>query len=323
MPYSPKIDQEGSQLPMTQKQHPFRNEILSMLTAYVTLGAVALISLASQSPGTPTFWLLLVLFIALGTLFWFFPHKESSRNKKVLFLALQTVIITIMMILGRNTAIFAVLFFISSAQAMMIMPSARGFYWIALFSVIALVGFILDEGWLPGLGSLLIYAAGYSFFGMFGSITTQAQEERSKSQALLEELQEAHRQLQDYVLRVEELAVAEERNRLAREMPPPDRGFRAIGRCPIPDPRRPNARRPKGGSRARPGAGGARRTAPDGSPTARAVGSQPHDHAGFAAPSPPRIRTARARSSGSWTGKVPVRSAARILAMKSRVKVRL
>jgi signal transduction histidine kinase len=77
---------------------------------------------------------------------------------------------------------------------------------------------VLDEGWLSGLGSVLIYAAGYSFFGIFGSIMMQAQTERQKSQGLLEELQEAHHQLQDYVLRVEELAVAEERNRLAREM---------------------------------------------------------------------------------------------------------
>ena len=203
---------------MTQKNHDLKKDILTMLTAYVTLGAVALISLTSFSPHTPTFWMLLALFITLGLLLWSFPHKESSLKEKVLFLAGQTIIITTMMALGGNTAIFAVLFFISSAQAMMIFPAPRGFYWITLFSVIALVGFVLDEGWLSGLGSVLIYAAGYSFFGMFGSITTQAQEERQKSQALLEELQEAHHQLQDYVLRVEELAVAEERNRLAREM---------------------------------------------------------------------------------------------------------
>jgi signal transduction histidine kinase len=203
---------------MTQKNHSFKNELLTMLTAYGTLGAVALISLTSFPPTTVTFWLLLVLFIAQGILFWFFPHKEVPFRRKVLFLALQTIIITIMMVLGKNAAIIAVLFFVSSAQAMMVLPGSRGFYWIALFSLIALVGFILDEGWLSGLGSVLIYAAGYSFFGIFGSIMMQAQEERQKSQALLEELQEAHRQLQDYVLRVEELAVAEERNRLAREM---------------------------------------------------------------------------------------------------------
>ncbi len=203
---------------MTHKKHDFKNDILTMLTAYVTLGAVALISLTALGLSTPTFWALLVLFIILGVLFWAFPHKDASHHQKIRFLAAQTLIITIMMVLGRNTAIFAVLFFISSAQAMMILPGSRGFYWIALFTLIAVIGFVLDEGWLSGLGSVLIYAAGYSFFGIFGSIMMQAQAERQKSQALLEELQETHSQLQDYVLRVEELAVAEERNRLAREM---------------------------------------------------------------------------------------------------------
>src|SRR5690606_11162904 len=41
---------------------------------------------------------------------------------------------------------------------------------------------------------------------------------RVESQRLQTELQEAHQQLQTYAERVEALAVAEERNRLAREM---------------------------------------------------------------------------------------------------------
>ena len=43
-------------------------------------------------------------------------------------------------------------------------------------------------------------------------------EDRKKSEALLGELQEAHRQLQDFAGQAEALAIAEERNRLAREL---------------------------------------------------------------------------------------------------------
>src|SRR5207342_2520303 len=46
-------------------------------------------------------------------------------------------------------------------------------------------------------------------------------------------------------------------------------------------------------------------------------------HADFPATSPPLIRPARRRSSDIEAGNVPARIAARILAMKSRVKVRL
>ncbi len=46
----------------------------------------------------------------------------------------------------------------------------------------------------------------------------QAEMARRESERLLAELQEAHRQLQAYAAQVEVLAVAEERNRLAREV---------------------------------------------------------------------------------------------------------
>src|SRR5262245_1080394 len=46
-------------------------------------------------------------------------------------------------------------------------------------------------------------------------------------------------------------------------------------------------------------------------------------HADCSATSPPLIRPARERSAGRSAGKVPARIEARILAMKSRVEVRL
>lgn len=59
---------------------------------------------------------------------------------------------------------------------------------------------------------------GFSFFGTFGWALRQAEQARHRSQELLEELQLAHTQLQEYAAQAEQLAIAEERNRLAREM---------------------------------------------------------------------------------------------------------
>ncbi|MBN2500097.1 MAG: sensor histidine kinase [Anaerolineales bacterium] len=202
---------------MTHKKHSLKNYIPLILPIYLTIGAVALISLTSLGPESP-FWLLAGLFVALSIVTWFFPHDDRPLRDKIVFLGLETIIITLLIVFGDATAIFAVLFFITSAQAMMALPGYSGLYWIAVLFLIAVTGFVIDEGFISGIGSSLIYATGYIFFGIFGQATIQADEERNRSQALLEELQEAHRQLQDYVLRVEELAVAEERNRLAREM---------------------------------------------------------------------------------------------------------
>ncbi len=52
----------------------------------------------------------------------------------------------------------------------------------------------------------------------FGTASWQAEEARNESAALLQELQTAHTQLQDYAARAEELSAVHERNRVAREL---------------------------------------------------------------------------------------------------------
>jgi signal transduction histidine kinase len=73
------------------------------------------------------------------------------------------------------------------------------------------------DGW-QGYLSYLIFLGGYVLFAAFGNALAQAIFARRQSQQLLEELQEAHKQLKAYALQVQQLAVSEERNRLAREM---------------------------------------------------------------------------------------------------------
>ena len=65
---------------------------------------------------------------------------------------------------------------------------------------------------------LLPYATGYWFFSAFAQALAAAEQSRNESQTLLTELQAAHQKLQEYADQVEELAVSEECNRLAREM---------------------------------------------------------------------------------------------------------
>jgi signal transduction histidine kinase len=64
----------------------------------------------------------------------------------------------------------------------------------------------------------LSVAIGYAFVSFATYAWNRAETARRESQALLTDLQTAHRQLQDYADQVEKLAVAEERYRLAREM---------------------------------------------------------------------------------------------------------
>jgi signal transduction histidine kinase len=73
-------------------------------------------------------------------------------------------------------------------------------------------------GLAKGLPLMLIYGSGYFLSAAFIAIVREAVTARDESQKQQAELQLAHQQLQEYTERAEELAVLQERNRLAREL---------------------------------------------------------------------------------------------------------
>jgi signal transduction histidine kinase len=89
---------------------------------------------------------------------------------------------------------------------------------MAAFTVVTATSFAFGFDLVEGLIALFLYGVIYAFIGTFAGVLARADAARRESQALLAELQTAHRQLQEYAMRVEELAAVEERNRLAREM---------------------------------------------------------------------------------------------------------
>ncbi|MCB0113965.1 MAG: hypothetical protein KDD84_07735 [Caldilineaceae bacterium] len=141
---------------------------------------------------------------------------HRSPRQMHLYISVQTLIVSLAML---QDTVFLLLFFVLSAQAMVGLPTRAGLRWIALFAVITVAGnFYNDFELVPDLINSLINCAGFLFFGAFGNALMRAETARAESQQLLLELQEAHGQLQAYAERVETLAVAEERNRLSREM---------------------------------------------------------------------------------------------------------
>jgi signal transduction histidine kinase len=113
--------------------------------------------------------------------------------------------------------VFPILFFLLGPLVMFHFSLRVGLIWIGIFTLIIGMPFFLSIS-LDGLLSWLVYSAGNLFFGMFGYATRQSEEERQRSQQLLVELQEAHQKLQAYAEQLEELTIAQERNRIAREM---------------------------------------------------------------------------------------------------------
>ncbi|MCS6843635.1 MAG: sensor histidine kinase, partial [Caldilineales bacterium] len=136
-----------------------------------------------------------------------------------LYFVVMSALVVSLVLLPPRMPYFVVLFFLLSAEAMMRFPASVGYSWVAGFSALTVLPFLAVERSNPGtLLSAPLYIAGYFFFAAFATQTARAEQARAESQRLLAELQEANRALQDYARQSEALAVAEERNRLAREM---------------------------------------------------------------------------------------------------------
>ena len=139
---------------------------------------------------------------------------ESGR------LLLLTLFTLLMIALSINFTVLIILYFILSAHALFAFSNRGGYGWVLLFGVITTL-FITHLTWpewqlgmLNGLGA----TCGYFFIGSAANAQRRAELASAESQRLLGELQAAHLQLQSYAAHAEALAVAEERNRLAREM---------------------------------------------------------------------------------------------------------
>jgi signal transduction histidine kinase len=73
-------------------------------------------------------------------------------------------------------------------------------------------------GLAEGVSYIPVYIAGLLVIGLYGRANRKAEEARARSEELAGRLQEANRRLKVYAERAEEVATAQERSRLAREL---------------------------------------------------------------------------------------------------------
>jgi len=204
-----------SKQPATHEGHNLAN-----ISAYLIIPAVGLPMLWWMFQNDdPARWIasgMLAIFTVL-----FFLHDRILHRLPgwggYAYVTVQTLLVTSLVLLPPGQQIAVVLFFILSAAVTMLFTQRMAAVWIALFSVLTLVTYAVIGG-SDAILMVPIYVAGYIFFSTFAQQTARAEQAKRESQQLLNELQVAHRQLQEYAEQAEDLAIQEERNRLAREM---------------------------------------------------------------------------------------------------------
>jgi signal transduction histidine kinase len=159
-------------------------------------------------------WLVRVAIALLCLLFglthqYGFPAIQSSRQAHSYF-AIQLVLITLLCLVAQTGDPFNFPFYILSVQAMLLYRPRVAAGWIAAYYVVGCVTVAWRDGGISPV-YFLFYLVTYLFVAVYGYTLRQAETSRQHNEQLLAELQMAQAQLQT-------LAVAEERNRLARDL---------------------------------------------------------------------------------------------------------
>lgn len=193
------------------------DQTLPVAVGYLAILAVAILGFQFFETGYQKV-VAIILLVAFTILFATLPDRGAPAWKSHLYLAIMTTIIAGLMVMQPGWGVFPMLFFVLSPTAMLLFPQRIGMIWIGIYTLVTALIFFTFITPVDAIMALLPYAAGFWFFGAFARALSAAEDARQESQRLLNELQTTHRQLQEYAAQVEELAVAEERNRLSREM---------------------------------------------------------------------------------------------------------
>jgi signal transduction histidine kinase len=208
---------DGSDAPLA----PFTSKIL-MASAYVTTAAVYAVTLLTNSDlHQPSIWIpLTALFAAFTFTIYLDPPSDAPLWQRAGLLLLQAGLIFAILIVGQGYGYLPILYFIVVPMAYFSLPfwQANGITALSILSLLVAFSLTASTNLGTALLSCLPYIGGMLFFAGLTAALVRQSEERQLAERLLAELEDAHRQLQEYATQVKALAVAEERNRLAREI---------------------------------------------------------------------------------------------------------
>jgi signal transduction histidine kinase len=181
--------------------------------------AAAVVRDALTYSGTRRAWwlagLMLVFLLLYSVESRFFRRSPWQTH---IYLVVQSALILAMLDVRPFLDVHVILFVALTLQAFDVFPRRTAFAWLGIFTLVMLAGLARNYGPAESLFYVSTYFAGCLVVGLYVLGIRRVEAAREESQALLAELQAAHRQLQAYAGQVEELAAAEERNRLAREL---------------------------------------------------------------------------------------------------------
>jgi signal transduction histidine kinase len=192
------------------KNNTLRIPLLLDIATYISIAAMSLLGISGFSSLNLQL-ITLGLCLLFGLLHHFYFGTQAFQRHSNIYFGVQTFILTLALSLGSNsTDAFNFLFIILAIHTAHVLPGKNAAIWITIYYVVVSALAFLTRG-MGGVYAILFYGVTYILCGFFGAVLQQAEKARDQNQQLVDELQATHQKLQ-------ELAVLEERNRLARDL---------------------------------------------------------------------------------------------------------
>ena len=187
-----------------------RNPFLLDISTYVSVAVMALLGVS----GLPTLQLqimALALCLTFALLYRFLFRTNYFEHRPSLYFGSQAVVMVLLFLLksGASDA-FNFLFYTLTIHAAVMLSLRAAATWTGIYFGIASVVVLADRG-SAGWFAIFFYLAVFILCIIMGHTVQQTELTSQRNQRLVEELQEMQQKLQ-------ELAVVDERNRLARDL---------------------------------------------------------------------------------------------------------
>jgi signal transduction histidine kinase len=192
------------------KKQTIRAPFMLEIATYVGTATMALLGVS----GLPTLRLqlaILGLCLLFGILFRLHLKRIVFQKNINFYFGAQIFILALVGLLGSNSLdAFNFLFLLLTIHTALVLPRKQAAIWIIIYYVIVIGIMFLTQS-INGWYAILFYLVTYIVCGFFGHAMRQVELERDRNQQLVEELQVTQKKLK-------ELAVLDERNRLARDL---------------------------------------------------------------------------------------------------------
>ena len=186
------------------------NPFLLDASTYVSAAVMALLGIS----GLPNLTLqiaALALCLTFALLYRFlFRTGYYERNPFIYFGAQAVVMVMLLLLQSSSSDAFNFLMYILTVHATVVLSMRAAVFWVGIYFVIAAAASLISRG-TEGLYAVFFYLSAFVVCAILGRTVQQTELTSERNQHLVDELKETQQKLR-------ELAVVEERNRLARDL---------------------------------------------------------------------------------------------------------